>query len=195
MEEKNELMNQRIKKLEELRAKGLDPFYNKFRVKNSTGDAVEYGKGKTAGELAAEEKEFVIAGRVMAVRNFGKASFAQLKDSKGGLQLFFMNKELGDDAYALFKSLDIGDIIGVTGVLFYTKTKELTLLVKGFSLLTKSLRPLPDKWHGLTDKETRYRQRYVDLIVNPKVKEVFVARAKIINAIREFFDKHDFLEV
>jgi lysyl-tRNA synthetase class 2 len=122
MEEKNELISQRIKKLGELREKGIDPFYNKFKVKNNSNEAKEYGKDKTNEELEAEGKEFVLAGRIMAVRNFGKAAFATIKDAKGKFQIFFVKKTLGDDSYDLFKSLDIGDIVGVAGDLFYTKT-------------------------------------------------------------------------
>ena len=195
MEEKNELINQRLEKLIELKEKGIDPFYNKFKVQNNSDEPKEYGKNKSNEALESENKEFVIAGRMMSVRNFGKAAFATLQDSKGKMQILFMEKLLGSDAYHFFRTLDIGDIIGVKGVLFYTKTNELTINVSSFQLLTKSLRPLPEKWHGLTNVETRYRQRYLDLIVNPEVRDVFVKRAKIINAIREFFDAKDFLEV
>ncbi len=193
MEEKNELIIQRENKIKELRSQGIDPFHNKFKVKHTSARVAEYGAGKSNEELDSGE-EFTIAGRIMALRSFGKAAFATIQDVKGRQQLYFAKKTLGDD-FALFKTLDIGDIIGVTGKLFFTKTEELTMLVSGFKLLTKSLRPLPEKFHGLTDKETRYRQRYVDLLVNPEVKEVFVKRAKIVNSIREFFIKRDYLEV
>jgi lysyl-tRNA synthetase class 2 len=195
MEEKNELIIQREKKLDELREKGIDPFYNKFKVKNSSADTREYAYGKAKEELESDAKEFTLAGRVMAKREFGKAAFVTIQDGNGKMQLYFQKKTLGDDAFSLFKTLDIGDIIGVSGTLFLTKTGELTLLVASLTLLTKSLRPLPEKWHGLTDVETRYRQRYVDLIVNPDVRDVFVKRSKITNAIREFMDNKDFLEV
>jgi lysyl-tRNA synthetase class 2 len=195
MDEDNELIKQRLEKLGALKEKGVDPFYNKFKVKNSSNEPKEYGKGKSNEELEAEGKEFVLAGRIMAIRDFGKAAFATIKDGNGQFQLFFMKNSLGDDAYAHFKTFDIGDIIGVKGVLFYTKTKELTLNVKEFKLLTKSLRPLPEKWHGLTDIETRYRQRYVDLLVNSDVKDVFIKRTKIIDTMRDFFNSRGFLEV
>ena len=196
MEETNELIQQRLKKLDDLREKGLDPYYNKFKVKHTSNDTKEYGEGKTNEDLEGDSNNnFTLAGRIMAIRSFGKAAFATIQDRKGTQQLFFMKNSLGDEAFDLFKTLDIGDIIGATGVLFYTKTNELTVNVSEFKLLTKSLRPLPEKWHGLTDVETRYRQRYVDLIVNPKVREVFEKRAKIVNTMREYFGRLDFLEV
>ncbi|MBW2990217.1 lysine--tRNA ligase, partial [Candidatus Woesearchaeota archaeon] len=136
-----------------------------------------------------------VAGRLMTIRVMGKASFAHLMDESGQIQLYFKQDELGKDAYKLFKKLDIGDIIGVEGSVFKTKKGEVTVNVKKFELLTKSLRPLPEKFHGLKDTELRYRQRYVDLIVNPEVKKNFITRSKVIQAIREFLHKEGFIEV
>ncbi|HVN72176.1 MAG TPA: lysine--tRNA ligase, partial [Desulfomonilia bacterium] len=136
-----------------------------------------------------------LAGRVMAVRRFGKAAFIHFLDGTGKLQAFFEEAKLGKDAYELFKKLDIGDIIGLWGTPVKTKTGELSVYVQGFELLTKSFRPLPEKWHGLKDVETRYRQRYVDLIVSPEVKETFLTRTRIISSLRRYMDSYSFIEV
>jgi lysyl-tRNA synthetase class 2 len=131
----------------------------------------------------------------MAIRNFGKAAFIKLQDRKGQIQSYIAKDNLGDDAYFIFKKLDIGDIIYISGRLFRTKTNELTIEADNLRLVSKAIRPLPEKWHGLTDIETRYRQRHLDLITNPKVKEIFYRRSRIIQLLREFMNKHDFFEV
>ena len=131
----------------------------------------------------------------MAIRDFGKASFIQIQDRNGRIQAYLRKDIVGDQAFKLFKKFDIGDVIGVKGKVFRTKTRELTLQVETFQLLTKSLRPLPEKWHGLTDVEIRYRQRYLDLTVNPDVKKIFLTRTRAIRMIRNFFADRDFLEV
>ncbi len=133
------------------------------------------------------EKIFSVAGRIVAVRDFGKASFVQIQDRKGRIQAYIRKDLVGESAFQLFKKLDIGDFIRVEGKIFRTKTHELTLQVQALQLLVKSLRPLPEKWHGLTDVETRYRQRYLDLIANPRVKEIFLIRVQAIQMIRDFF--------
>ena len=137
----------------------------------------------------------MVAGRIMARRSFGKAAFIQLQDRKGRMQLYVKKDAVGDEAFSLFETFDLGDIIGATGWPFRTKTGELSLHVTSIRLLTKSFLPLPEKFHGLTDVETRYRQRYVDLIVNPEVRDVFIKRSRIITLIRDFMVKNDFLEV
>ncbi len=141
------------------------------------------------------EKIFSVAGRIVAVRDFGKASFVQIQDRKGRIQAYVRKDLVGESAFQLFKKLDIGDFIRVEGKIFRTKTHELTLQAQDLQLLVKSLRPLPEKWHGLTDVETRYRQRYLDLIANPRVKEIFLIRVQAIQMIRDFFISRDFLEV
>ncbi len=145
--------------------------------------------------LEATEKEFAIAGRVVSYRSFGKVTFFHVQDSSSKIQVYAARDDLGTDAYKLFKKTDIGDIVGVVGSLFRTKTDELTLKVKSFQLITKSMRPLPEKYHGLKDVETRYRQRYVDLIVTPRTKEIFKARTAIVRELRNFLDEKGFMEV
>jgi lysyl-tRNA synthetase class 2 len=145
--------------------------------------------------LTRVEETFSIAGRLMAIRNFGKASFVSIQDRKGRLQAFISKNLMTEHDYALFKRLDVGDIAYVSGRIFKTKTGELTIEVKEIRLLAKSLHPLPEKWHGLTDVETRYRQRHLDLIMNPAVREVFQRRSRIIKLMRDFMEERDFLEV
>ncbi len=191
MFEENQLMKQRLEKLNRLEEK----YPNDFKIDTYSSEILEKYSETPKEELEKITKKFKLAGRIMAIRDFGKASFAVLQDFKGKIQLYF-HKKILKEKFDIFKELiDIGDIIGVEGTIFKTKTEEVTILVENFKLLTKSLRPLPEKWHGLTDKEKRYRQRYVDLIMNQDVKNVFIMRNKIIKLIREFFDKRDFIEV
>src|SRR5206468_76118 len=195
MEELNDQIAQRFKKLDQLRSLGIDPFGGKFDVQDRAGDLIaRYG---TATKDALEQKPVTttIAGRVIALRWFGKAAFASLQDGVDAIQVYLKKDVLGEEGFALADLLDIGDWIGVSGRLFRTKTNELTVEVKQLTLLSKALRPLPEKWHGLTDVETRYRQRYVDLIANPEVKRIFITRSRIIQAIRTFLVGHGFLEV
>ncbi len=193
MEEISELSLQRRRKVDALWEEGINPYPNDFRPKHTSADVfAAYGNVQ---ELPQDPERFVVAGRIMARRSFGKAAFIQIQDRRGRLQLYVRKDAIGDESYAVFEDYDIGDIIGAQGYPFRTKTGELSLHVEEISLLTKSLLPLPEKFHGLTDVETRYRQRYVDLIVNPEVKEVFLKRARMINLIREFMVAHDFLEV
>ena len=184
----------RRQKLADLRAAGCDPFtITKFPQDAYSADLkAEYASlpnEADAGRTAA------LAGRMMSKRVMGKASFAHLRDDKGDIQLYVRRDELGEEAYAAFKKLDVGDIIGVRGEVFRTKTGELSLRVTELTLLAKSLRPLPEKFHGLTDAEMRYRQRYVDLIANPEVKDTFVKRSRILKEIRAYLDEKGFLEV
>lgn len=148
-----------------------------------------------AETLEREKPVHSVAGRIMSIRDFGKASFIHVKDGSGVLQAYLRKDKVGEELYNVFKLMDIGDFIGVKGPFFRTRTGELTILAEDLRLLSKSMRPLPEKWHGLTDVETRYRQRYVDLVVNDDVKEVFVLRSRIIQAFREFFIQKGFLEV
>ena len=194
MEEINELIEQRIKKLKDLREAGIEPFGSSYGAEDHTSDLHERCRALTKEDLEASPLACSLAGRIVAMRDFGKAAFAHIQDSTGKIQVYFKKDVLGD-TFSLLKKLDIGDILGLRGMLFRTKTNELTVEVEDFTLLTKSLRPLPEKWHGLRDIETRYRQRYVDLIVNPDVRKVFNQRNRIINAIREFFASKGFIEV
>jgi lysyl-tRNA synthetase class 2 len=180
MDETSELIQQRIKKLETLRKDGIDPYPNDFRVTHTSRDLHETFGSLSDEELKLVEKTFSLAGRIMAIRDFGKASFIQIQDRKGRIQAYLQRDIVGEAAFQLFKTFDVGDFIGLDGKIFRTKTRELTLQVQSFRLLVKSLRPLPEKWHGLTDIEARYRQRYLDLIANPKVKEIFLIRTKAI---------------
>jgi lysyl-tRNA synthetase class 2 len=188
-----ELIKERIRKLEEIRKMGINPYAYRYDVK----DYAEEIKQKFS-KLEKEEKtkhKVSIAGRIIAVREMGKAAFANLQDSTGKIQFYLKKDDVGEKQYKLFRLLDIGDIIGIQGTVFKTKTGELSVYVEKLELLSKSLRPLPEKFHGLKDEEVRYRKRYLDLTANPEVKEVFMKRAKIYSAIREFLDKKGFVEV
>ena len=184
----------RRQKLADLRAAGCDPFtITKFPQDAYSADLkAEYASLPNEAEAG---RTAALAGRMMSKRVMGKASFAHLRDDKGDIQLYVRRDELGEEAYAAFKKLDVGDIIGVRGEVFRTKTGELSLRVTELTLLAKSLRPLPEKFHGLTDTEMRYRQRYVDLIANPEVKDTFVKRSRILKEIRAYLDEKGFLEV
>ncbi|MCL5024265.1 MAG: lysine--tRNA ligase [Nitrospirae bacterium] len=194
MDEANEQREQRLKKLEELRQAGIEPFGQRFEATDHAAEILGCYRETSKEDLDAHPVSFVIAGRIVALRDFGKAAFAHLQDSSGKIQVYF-RKDLIAEHYAIVKKLDIGDIVGIKGRLFRTRTQELTLEVEDFTLLTKSLRPLPEKWHGLKDIETRYRQRYVDLIVNPEVRRTFETRSAVMKALRDFFEAHGFIEV
>jgi lysyl-tRNA synthetase class 2 len=189
------IKNQRVQKLKELREQGLDPYYNRFVPSHTIAQVLEEFGALAGPELEALNRTFRLAGRLMLLREFGKASFCHFQDGTSRLQAYVQRQVVGPEAFALFKRLDLGDIVGFEGQLFRTKTGELTLAVSRFTLLTKSLLPLPEKYHGLTDVETRYRQRYLDLLVNPPVREVFIKRARIISLIRQFFEQRGYLEV
>jgi lysyl-tRNA synthetase, class II len=193
MEELSELLLQRRRKVNELWTAGVNPYPNDFRPKHTSEDIIsEYG---AVEQINASDVEFVIAGRIIARRSFGKAAFIQLQDRKGRIQVYVRKDDLGEEMFAQFESFDIGDIVGTAGFPFRTKTGELSIHSRSIRLLVKSLLPLPEKFHGLTDVETRYRQRYVDLIVNPEVRDIFVKRSRIVNLIRQFMASRDFLEV
>ncbi len=189
----NELIRQRREKLEALRAQGLDPFGGRFPVTHWAQPLAE--RLRDAGEEALKDLQPVsLAGRIVALRHHGKSCFAHLMDHTGRIQLYARADRLGND-YARFTDVDLGDFLGVTGEMFRTRTGELTVNVSASTFLAKALRPLPEKWHGLRDVETRYRQRYVDLIVNADVRAIFLLRARLITAIRRFLDARGFLEV
>ena len=193
MEELSELLLQRRRKVDALWEAGINPYPNDFRPLHTSADLrAAYGDQ----EIIEDDSElFVVAGRILMRRSFGKAAFVQMQDRKGRVQLYLKKDVLGDELFAEFENYDIGDIVGVSGHPFRTKTGELSISVTEIRLLTKSLLPLPEKFHGLTDVETRYRQRYVDLIVSPDVREVFFKRSRIVSLIREFMTGKDFLEV
>lgn len=195
MEEQSELWRQRVAKLEELREQGINPYANDFPVNDTTADVHAAHEGDDVSALEACDRQYVLGGRIMARRDFGKAAFVQLQDRGGRLQVYVGRDNIGEEAFKVFRKLDIGDIVGVCGKPFRTKTGELSLRANSLRLLTKAMRALPEKWHGLTDVETRYRQRYLDLTVNPEVREVFKQRGQIIRLIREFMENRDFLEV
>ena len=195
MDEANEQRQQRIKKLDQLRAAGVAPYGTRFEAKDRAGEIIKLHGQKTKEALESEKIACTIAGRIVALRRFGKAAFAVLQDGSDRLQTYLKKDLLSERAYTVTEQLDLGDWIGVTGRLFRTKTNEFTVEVHDLSFLSKALRPLPEKWHGLTDVETRYRQRYVDLIANPEVHDIFVARSRIITAIRAFLTQRGFLEV
>ena len=195
MDDVSEQMEVRRQKLLKLKESGLSLYPNDFKPSHLTSQIVSDFNVLSDDQLSALQTNFSLAGRIMGIRSFGKASFFHIQDRKGRLQVYVRRDRLGEEGYRLFQSLDIGDIVGVSGHLFRTKTKELTLEAQGLRLLCKCMRPLPEKWHGLADIEARYRQRYVDLMVNREVRELFERRSRIIRLIRRFFEERDFLEV
>jgi lysyl-tRNA synthetase class 2 len=192
-EDLNEIMLNRREKLSKLISSGEIPFKSKFERTHLISSIIETHSQIEAGKELDEK--VIVAGRIMAVREHGKASFAVIQDVSGKLQLYLSINHLGEDKYRSFLDLDIGDLVGAGGKVFKTRRGELSILVETFELLSKSLRPLPEKWHGLKDVETRYRQRYVDLIINQKVKETFLVRNKVVKSIRNFLDNQGFMEV
>lgn len=186
----NDQMIIRREKLDKIRALGVEPYGQKFEWDHHAADI-----RKEAEQLEKDETHVRIAGRIMIRRGQGKTAFCVIRDQSGDIQVYFKRDELPENEWALFKLVDIGDILGIEGTVFTTHTGELTVRVLHFTMLSKSLRPLPEKWHGLTDKEQRYRQRYLDLIMNPEVRETFVKRAAMMSAIRKWYTDHGFLEV
>jgi lysyl-tRNA synthetase class 2 len=195
MEDLNDQIQQRLKKLDLLRGMGINPFGDRFEAKDRAGDLIATHGASTKEALEQNPVSVTLAGRITVQRRFGKAAFASVQDGVDAIQVYLKKDVLGEQGFALAELLDIGDWIGVSGQLFRTKTNELTIEVKQLTFLCKALRPLPEKWHGLTDVETRYRQRAVDLVANPDVKRIFVTRSKIVQAIRNFLVGKGFLEV
>ena len=186
----NEQMQNRIEKMHELSARGIAPFGHKYEWTHHAKDV-----DAQVEKLEADGTSVRVCGRLMAIRGHGKTCFMDMMDKTGRLQLYVRKDVLGEEAYAVVKLLDIGDIVGAEGTVFKTHSGEISVRVSKLDVLSKSLRPLPEKWHGLKDVEIRYRHRYVDLIVNPEVKETFVKRSKVIKSVREILDGRDFLEV
>ena len=186
MGREEQIVEERLRKIEELRKKGINPYAHKYEKKQTIAETL---KSKLGSKIKT-------AGRLMTKRDLGKIAFCKLQDGTGTIQIVFQEKQTPDKAIKLFKDYaDSGDFIGVEGKLFKTKTKETSILVKDIEILTKSVLPLPSEWYGLQDKEERYRKRYVDLILNPQVKEVFEKRQKVIDAVREFLIKRKYVEV
>ena len=186
MDDTNKLIEQRRSKLADLRAAGINPFHNKFSPSESCS---------AARKNYEEERAVSVAGRLVSQRVMGKTIFAHIKDSGGTIQLFIRKNDLGDELFQVFKSLDIADFLGASGTLFTTKTGEISVKVAEFTILAKALRPPPEKWHGLADTETRYRQRYLDLISNDDVRQTMFQRSAILREIRNFMDERGFTEV
>ena len=192
----NQVLRHRKEKAKFLEEAGIPLYPNTFRRNTHIIDIVEkYDKDGTEELFEEAGRDFAVAGRIITLRSFGKIAFLNIQDRSGSIQVCAQRDELGTEEYKIFKKFDIGDIIGVTGGLFRTKTGELTIRATAVRLITKSMRPLPEKFHGLKDVETRYRQRYVDLIVNPRAKDIFMKRTAIVRLMRNFFDKRGFMEV
>nr|HPJ97408.1 OB-fold nucleic acid binding domain-containing protein [Syntrophales bacterium] len=193
--EESELLKRRLEKIESLKNDGIALYPNTFCYKDTAAALLVRFDNKDNDVLSEVTETFTIAGRLMAVRDFGKAAFIKVQDRTGALQGYVNHVILGDEDFGLYRRLDVGDIVAMTGRIFRTRTEELTIEVSELLLLSKAIRPLPEKWHGLTDVETRYRQRHLDLITNAKSREVFLRRSRIIQFIRHFMEKRDFMEV
>ena len=194
--DENVLIKQRRQKAEQIREMGFSLHPNNFRPRDTIGELIKsYGHLDAARLESLEHQKFSLAGRIMAIRSFGKAAFLKITDRTGSLQLHVQKDVLPPEQFQLFKKLDVGDIIGVVGPLFRTRTRELTLRVESLSLVSKAFRPLPEKFHGLTDVEQRYRQRYLDLIMNEQVRHIFQARSTIVATLRNYLIERGFLEV
>ena len=194
MDKTSDTIERRRKKLAELKNNNIDLFPNDFIVSHTLKD-LRYAIEKSPNSTEEEDAVFFVAGRMMAINRFGKASFIRFRDRTGQFQAYIRKDKIGDRAYDIFKKLDIGDFVGLKGGVFKTRTGEWTIMADELKLITKAIRPLPEKFHGLKDSEKRYRQRYIDLIMNPNVREIFIKRSRIIQAMRTFFLDRDFLEV
>ena len=186
-------MDQRREKLEEIRQLGVDPYPYRYSPTHTTEEIRE--QFAEVGDQPDETNTVRIAGRIMTRRDHGKSGFAHLQDGSGRLQIYVRQNAVGTEAYEVYRKLDVGDVIGVDGPVFRTRTGELTVLASSVELLAKSLRSPPEKWHGLQNKETRYRQRYADLMMNPEVREVFINRTRMVQAVREYLNQDGFIEV
>ena len=193
MEDSSDLMQQRREKLEEIRQLGVNPYPYRYSPTHTTLEISQ--QFSEVQDQPDETKPVRIAGRIMTKRDHGKSGFAHLQDKSGRIQIYVRQNSVGKEAYQVYRKLDVGDVIGVEGPVFRTRTGEITVLVNEVELLAKSLRPLPEKWHGLQNKETRYRQRYADLMMNPDVMQVFINRTRMIQALREYLNRDGFLEV
>jgi lysyl-tRNA synthetase, class II len=193
MPNEEQLIEERRKKRQELIKKGINPYPYRYEP-DSTAEKI-HNKFKKLPENSTSEEKARIAGRVMELRRIGKITFIKLQDHTGRMQVFFSEESLGTEKYNLLKLFDVGDWMGAEGKIFTTKTGEITIKAEFFDMLCKSIKPFPDKWHGLKDIEARYRKRYLDLIMNPEVKETFIKKTKMINSIRQFLDSKEFIEV
>lgn len=195
MSEENQTLAQRREKAQSLADLGVNIYSNSFKPANSVKELLPKGDSLAAQEADPDRESYSIAGRIMTMRKFGKAAFCTLADQSGRIQIYVKKDILGEEFFETFKKWDIGDIVGVEGTLFKTKVGELSVQAHTITMISKSLRPLPDKWHGLSDIETRYRQRYVDLIVTPESRETFKKRVEIIRLVREYLNSKGFMEV
>lgn len=193
-DQENKLKTARQDKINEIRGMGIDLYPNDFKISGTIAQVKEVIQAHPE-RLGEQGDVFSIAGRMMAINKMGKSSFIRFKDGTGSIQAYLQKNMIGDETYTLFKKLDIGDFVGVRGPLFQTKTGEWTVLAQSFRLLSKTVSPLPEKFHGLKDPEKRYRQRYLDLIMNEETREIFMKRSRIIQSMRRFFHAHDFMEV
>ena len=189
------LIANRRSKLDRLRELGVDPFPTRFRVSASISEVRERLGARSAEELEAEQPRVRLAGRVRAIRGHGKLSFADLSDGAQHIQLYLRRDRLDDGSWVVLSEVDLGDFLGVEGKVFRTRTGELTVAVESLAMLAKALQPWPEKWHGLTDREVRARQRYLDLATNPESRKVFEARAAVVSGVRRFLDARGFIEV
>src|SRR5215510_8684456 len=185
----------RVQKLQQIRDLGIEPYPTEYRYTHTIPQVVEQFSSKTAEELEHAPETVRVAGRVLANRPFGKAGFMALSDGGAKVQVYAKKDQLPEKDFQLYQLLNINDFVNAEKTLFRTRTSELTILTKGLTFLAKSFLPLPEKWHGLTDVEIRYRRRYVDLIVNPEVRDVFVKRSLIIRELRRFLDDQGYFEV
>jgi len=190
---KEDLVQSRLNKLNRLKSQGIDPYPPRYHCSHRIQEAVSlFQREENNADKLPEVK---LAGRIMAVRNMGKATFLDIKDGSGKIQVYLRQDILGEEKYRQLEEFDLGDFIGVKGQLFRTKTGEISVKASDFTMLSKSLQPLPEKWHGLTDVEKRYRQRYLDLLSNEEVRRIFIVRSQVINAIRRFLNERGFIEV
>ena len=209
MSEQNELIKRRLEELEEIKKHGINPYPHRYDVSHNSKEIIESFKDPESDEAKEKSKEDLVsvAGRIMAIRKMGKATFCHIKDGEGKIQIYIRKDDVGEEAYNIFRLLDIGDIIGAKGYVFRTKTGEVSIHALSYELLTKSIHPLPVVKEEVTesgekvihdafaDVELRYRQRYIDLIVNENVKDTFIKRTKIIQSIKRTLEMHDFFEV
>jgi len=194
MDQPGDIVDIRKQKIRELEQSGVELYPNDFTVTHSVAQILKSVDGR-AGDALDEDNTMTAAGRIMAINRFGKSAFIRFRDYTGQIQAYVRQDKVGDESYRLFKQMDIGDYIGLAGCMFQTKTGEWTLLAVSLKLLSKAVRPLPEKFHGLKDPEKRYRQRYLDLIMNPEVRDLFIKRSKLIQVVRQFLLDRDFLEV
>ncbi|MBT4510779.1 MAG: lysine--tRNA ligase, partial [Chloroflexi bacterium] len=192
-ERKDEQTRSRLDKLQRIKELGINPYPTRYQRSHTAQEAVAIFPEQ--GDTPEEVPQIRVAGRITAMRIMGKASFMDIRDGSGRIQIYFKKDTIGEERYSFLNDFDIGDFLGVEGTLFKTRTEEITVQVSDFTFLSKSLQPLPEKWHGLTDVEKRYRQRYLDLIANEEVRHIFRTRSRIISSMRRFLEEQGFMEV